>query len=136
MEQLSDTPVLLIQKDPSFNGLVTTWKKSPKKEDFEESIQCILDMLRKHSLRKILNDTRQIDVLPIESQNYVAEKVAEFSQKHFTFKQANVLASDAFGKFSVQNFDRRLKAKHTGDQTNAMFESYQDAQHWLEHLEI
>ena len=128
--------MLKIEMDEEVPCLVTTWLGNPKNGEFEDSIERILKILQESGCKKILNDTRKVTLLSLSSQAYVAERVAQFVQENFLFKQANVLSSDAFNRFAVDNFDRKLKAKYPGDPVNAMFASKDEAQGWLEKVKV
>ena len=119
---------LTISSDKKLEALITVWEGKPALEDFAFCIDTILKILKEQKLHKILNDTRDLQPISLQAQQYVADTVACFV-KHYPFKQAHLMAKDAFVRFSVTNFDHKVRQQ--GGDINEIFDDEAEACKWL-----
>ena len=130
---LFESPHIVITCDQKLKALITTWRGRPSDEEFARCIDKILEVLKEQSLHKILNDTRSLEPISLEAQQYVADTVTRFVQ-YYPFKQAHLLSKDAFVRFSVTNFDHLVREQ--GGNVNEIFDDETEARRWLKSQKV
>lgn len=116
------------------NYLHETWQGTTLKEHAEKLFNVISKTLSDCNVDGVLLDARDHKGLSPEIQQYAANKIGDYAQKHGKFKEAIIMPKDVFSAFSVESYTKKV-TKDSPVQVK-YFDSIDRASEWLRLQEI
>jgi len=120
---------LLLEYVAEGNYLHETWWGSTTEPIFEKLLDVIMKALNEKKADGLILDAREHKGLSPKSQELAAKTIGSYATEHGGLKQAIIIPKDAFSKFSVNNYSKKLD--EDSKQGIKYFDSIEKAQEWL-----
>jgi len=112
------------------NFIHQTWWGITAKEVFAELLYKMLQFMKETGSTGLILDAREHKGLGPESQQLAATEIGQFAKTIGGIREAIILPKDAFSKFSVQNYSKKMDNEENLV-TTSFFDSIEKAEVWL-----
>lgn len=128
-----NTAYCRIELDEDIKAVIIEWFGAPKSESFRSACLLVTKALQENGYSKVLTDNTKAVIFKREDQQWLNEVWLPEAEAAGYRASATVIKKDPFVRFAVDNI---MKDRDQENFLNKRFESREEAQNWLQSLEI